>query len=91
MGDLPSPDGGPLERVLKNEQAKLVRRVLADLGLERDRQMLFRFYVAEEDKADICAALGLSSLQFNRVLFRARQRYKELYERAANQGKGGAG
>ena len=34
--------------------------------------------IAEEDKDRISADYGLSSLQFNRVLHRARQRYKEL-------------
>ena len=56
----------------------LVRRVLQELANERDRQILLRFYIAEEDKDRISADYGLSSLQFNRVLHRARQRYKEL-------------
>jgi RNA polymerase sigma-70 factor (ECF subfamily) len=54
---------------------------MAELGSDRDRQLLFRFYVGEEDKDRLCRDLDLSSLHFNRVLFRARQRYKELYER----------
>ena len=47
----------------------------------RDRQILLRFYIAEEDKDRIAADYGLSSLQLNRVLHRARQRYKELLTR----------
>ncbi len=47
---------------------------------DRDRQILYRFYIAEEDKERICADLDLSSLHFNRVLFRARQRFKDLLE-----------
>jgi RNA polymerase sigma-70 factor (ECF subfamily) len=57
-----------------------VRKVLGELKSERDRQVLFRFYVAEEEKEKICASLGLTSLHFNRVLFRARERFRELYE-----------
>jgi RNA polymerase sigma-70 factor (ECF subfamily) len=53
--------------------------VLAELPSERDRQVLFRFYLAEEDKDQICKDLGLSSLHFNRVVFRARERYRDLY------------
>jgi RNA polymerase sigma-70 factor (ECF subfamily) len=71
----------PLERLLSGERASLVREVMAELGSDRDRQLLFRFYVGEEDKDRLCRDLDLSSLHFNRVLFRARQRYKELYER----------
>ena len=68
----------PLGGLLARENAALVRRVLQDLANERDRQILLRFYIAEEDKDRISADYGLSSLQFNRVLHRARQRYKEL-------------
>ncbi len=68
----------PLAGLLARENAALVRRVLQDLANERDRQILLRFYIAEEDKDRISADYGLSSLQFNRVLHRARQRYKEL-------------
>jgi len=70
----------PLERVLADERAITARKVLAELESDRDRQILFRFYVVEEPKARICADLGLSSLHFNRVLFRARQRYRALYQ-----------
>jgi RNA polymerase sigma-70 factor (ECF subfamily) len=49
---------------------------------ERDIQVLFRFYLAEHDKKQICADLGLTSMQFNLVIHRARERYRELYERA---------
>jgi RNA polymerase sigma-70 factor (ECF subfamily) len=68
----------PLGGLLARENAALVRQTLHELANERDRQILLRFYIAEEDKDRISADYGLSSLQFNRVLHRARQRYKEL-------------
>ncbi|MGA7989865.1 MAG: sigma-70 family RNA polymerase sigma factor [Thermoanaerobaculia bacterium] len=74
------PAPGPLESLLRLERASIVRRVLAELPSERDREILFRFYIAEDEKASICRDLGLTSLHFNRVLFRARERYRELYE-----------
>jgi RNA polymerase sigma-70 factor (ECF subfamily) len=78
---------GPLGSLLAHENAALVRRVIAELDNARDRQILLRFYIAEEDKERISADFGLSSLQFNRVLHRARQRYKELFlERAGEPG-----
>lgn len=76
---VPEPAPNPLERMLRSEDALLVRQVLAGLPSERDRQILYRFYIGEEDKETICADLGLSSLQFNRVLHRARERFRELY------------
>jgi RNA polymerase sigma-70 factor, ECF subfamily len=71
-----------LEELLRKEEADIVRQILKEMTSERDIQVLFRFYLAEHDKEQICADLGLTSLQFNLVLHRARQRYKELYEQA---------
>jgi RNA polymerase sigma-70 factor (ECF subfamily) len=81
--DESDPSPSPLELLLADERAGVARKVLSELGTDRDRQILFRFYVAEESKARICADLGLNSLHFNRVLFRARERYRELYRTIA--------
>jgi RNA polymerase sigma-70 factor, ECF subfamily len=75
-----NPSPSQLSSVLLDEEAGIVRRLIGELPTDRDRQLLLRFYVAEEDKESICADLGLDSLHFNRVLFRARQRFKELLE-----------
>lgn len=77
--DVPAARPSPLSDLLAGENAALARRVIQQLGNDRDRQILFRFYIAEEDKERICADHGLSSLQFNRVLHRARERYRELF------------
>jgi RNA polymerase sigma-70 factor (ECF subfamily) len=76
----PDPAPGQLAGLLARERAATVRRVLAELKNERDREILSRYYIADQDKEAICRDLQLSDLHFNRVLFRARQRYKELYE-----------
>ncbi|HEY2294442.1 MAG TPA: sigma-70 family RNA polymerase sigma factor [Thermoanaerobaculia bacterium] len=78
----PDPTPGQLDRVLRREAAEAVQQLIAELGSERDREILLRFHVAEEEKETICADLGLTTLQFNVVLFRARQRFKELVERS---------
>lgn len=61
-----------------DEQAKMVRSVLTELRSERDRELLMRFYLDEEDKRSVCAALNLTEIHFNRVIFRARERFREL-------------
>lgn len=71
-----------LEELLRKEKGALVRQVINELPSDRDRQLIFRFYIAEEEKESICADLGLTSIHFNRVLHRARKRYKEMYEEA---------
>jgi RNA polymerase sigma-70 factor (ECF subfamily) len=75
------PSPGQLSGVLLDEEAAIVRKLIGELPTERDRQLLLRFYVAEEEKESICADLALEPLHFHRVLFRARQRFKELLER----------
>lgn len=72
------PRSGPLHRVLDGEAAALVRQLIGELDSPRDRQLLYRFYIAEDSKATICRDLDLSGPHFHRVLFRARQRFKEL-------------
>lgn len=81
--DLPDqhdPAPSPLDTTLQQEHSLLLRRLLAELRPERDRHILYRFYLAEEDKDAICRDFGLSGLQFNRVLHRARGRFKELLD-----------
>ncbi|HVG07409.1 MAG TPA: sigma-70 family RNA polymerase sigma factor [Thermoanaerobaculia bacterium] len=79
VAEVEASGSGPLSELLTREDAGLVRQVIRELGTERDRDILLRFYIAEEDKERISADFGLSSLQFNRVLHRARERYRELY------------
>jgi RNA polymerase sigma-70 factor, ECF subfamily len=75
------PEPGQLSALLRKERAAIVRRVIGELEQDRDRQLLFRYYIAEEEKEQICRDLALDQVHFNRVLFRARQRYKDLYEK----------
>jgi RNA polymerase sigma-70 factor (ECF subfamily) len=77
-----------LTSLLRAEKAALVRQVIGEMPLERDRQVLFRFYIGEEEKERICADLGLTGPELNVVLFRARQRYRKLFEeRLAGRGQ----
>ena len=87
---VPDPAADPLHEAVREEEAALVRRLIGELETDRDRQILYRFYIAEEEKERICADLELSSLHFNRVLFRARQRFRELLERFASGRESGS-
>jgi RNA polymerase sigma-70 factor (ECF subfamily) len=79
---LPHPAPDQLQELLQKEKADLVRQVLKEMPNERDIQALYRFYIADDDKEEICADMKLTSLHFNLVLHRARERFRELYERA---------
>lgn len=84
----PSPN--QLDETLLTEEARQVRRVIHELETDRDRQLLHRFYILEEPKERICDDLALSSLHFNRVLFRARQRFKDHFVRATGSRHSGS-
>jgi RNA polymerase sigma-70 factor (ECF subfamily) len=62
----------------KRQVGALVEELLDQLSIERDREILRRFYLHEEDKTVICDDMGLSSAHFDRVLYRAKRRMREL-------------
>jgi RNA polymerase sigma-70 factor, ECF subfamily len=60
--------------------AKVVTEVLKEMPAARDRQLLVSFYLGEEDKDSLCRRLGLDEKHFNRVIYRARERFRVLLE-----------
>jgi RNA polymerase sigma-70 factor (ECF subfamily) len=68
------------DRVGKSQWHVAVRQLLEEMPGARDREVLARFYLGDEDKGKICRELGLSQQHFNRVIFRARQRFKNILE-----------
>lgn len=73
--DEPNTDG-----IDRSRWADIARRMLSELPTPRDREVLIRFYLNDESKDDICAALQLSDDHFKRVIFRARNRFREILE-----------
>jgi RNA polymerase sigma-70 factor (ECF subfamily) len=71
----------PADASQRDATRGLVRRVLANLDSPRDREVLVRFYLHEQEKQQICDALGLSALHFDKVIHRARERMKRGLER----------
>lgn len=57
-----------------------VWKLLDTMPIERDRELLRRFYIYDQDKSEICRELGLDSLHFNRVLFRAKKRFRKILD-----------
>jgi RNA polymerase sigma-70 factor, ECF subfamily len=74
------PSPAPDAHLVQEEDRRRVRRLLRELTQPRDREVLTRFYLAEESKETICRDLGLGSHQFNLILFRARQRFRQLLD-----------
>ena len=79
LQDLPSGTE-PGDETIEREIAVQVKNVIRGMSSQRDRAILVRFYLDEEDKETICRDLGLSPLQFDKILHRARGRLRKLLE-----------
>ncbi|HEY6484154.1 MAG TPA: sigma-70 family RNA polymerase sigma factor [Steroidobacteraceae bacterium] len=71
-----------IEERLEHEQlAQCVRELMSQLAVPRDREVLERYYLHEESRVAIRESLQLTEMQFNQVLWRARQRFGEILRR----------
>lgn len=60
------------------KRRQMVRDLIKEMKVARDRELLYRYYVKEQSKPLICDALDLSAAHFDRVINRARNRFKLL-------------
>ncbi|HLH41264.1 MAG TPA: sigma-70 family RNA polymerase sigma factor [Bryobacteraceae bacterium] len=74
---IPDPAENPEENAIFQQRAKLIHRVLSELG-ERDREILTRFYLREQGQEQICAEMALTETQFRLLKSRAKARFGEL-------------
>ena len=81
---IPDVEPRQFEIIAKDQTRSAVRELLDEMHVTRDRDLLIRLYVHDQDKEEICRALGLDSLHFNRVLYRAKGRFRELLEQSAD-------
>jgi RNA polymerase sigma-70 factor (ECF subfamily) len=73
-------EGEPSDETIEREIAVQVKNVIRGMSSQRDRAILVRFYLDEEDKENICRDLWLSPLQFDKIVHRARGRLRKLLE-----------
>jgi RNA polymerase sigma-70 factor (ECF subfamily) len=56
----------------------------------KEREILRGFFLEGRERSEICRALGLTEVQFRVALFRAKEKFREIYRQslkrnAANQ------
>jgi RNA polymerase sigma-70 factor (ECF subfamily) len=73
-------DCEPCESCSDSAIAVRLRSWIRGLGTPRDRAILTRFYLEEEESDSICRDMQLDLRQFHRVLHRARTRLRKLME-----------
>jgi len=79
LDDLPM-DESTEDRGVEDRLARRVKRLLQSMSSQRDRTILVRFYLNEEDREIICRDMKLTPAQFARVIHRARGRLRQLME-----------
>ena len=71
------PRGSPEQTAIQQEKSDLLKQVLNELSI-RDREILTRFYLYEENQEQICESMNLSDTQFRLLKSRAKARFGEL-------------
>ncbi|MFZ2509165.1 MAG: sigma-70 family RNA polymerase sigma factor [Steroidobacteraceae bacterium] len=81
IDDFADEKSDPSVKLESQSRANAIRKVLNGLPNLRDRQLLVRLYLYDEDKASICRDLHLTEEHFNRVVYRARERFRILLDK----------
>jgi RNA polymerase sigma-70 factor (ECF subfamily) len=75
----PIGNGNDAEQDIDSETIRLMLNdVLDSLTVERDKEILRRFYLRDEDKSIIRRDLHISAAHFDRVIYRAKGRLRRL-------------
>lgn len=75
---LPNQEDSFVKDIEKSQALKLVQQVIQELPNQRDQQLLRDYFLYGNSKANICQSFDLKPEHFDRVLYRARQRLKQL-------------
>lgn len=88
--DIPEPrDDSPTpeERAELRQFGESVHALLSNMSIDRDSELLRRFYLIGDSKRELCTDFKLSENHFDRVLYRARERFKNLWMEHVRAGK----
>lgn len=70
-----------ISRALHSDKLlQITTQLLNELKTPRDKEILQNYFIYDKNKQQICQDLDLSAEHFDRVLFRARQRLKQLIQ-----------
>lgn len=71
----------PAAILQSRSNAAAVRKLLEEMPQVRDREVLVRHYLYDQDKDQICRELGITDDNLKRVIYRARERFRALLDR----------
>ncbi len=81
LEEVRSQDEDPELQAHRGQLQQVIRELIAELPVERDREVLRRFYLHDQDRRRVCQALGIDEGHFHRVVHRARLRLREAMQR----------
>ncbi len=73
-------DADPALILQSRSHATAIRKVLKEIPLVRDREILVRVYLYDQDKEQVCRELGIGAAHYNLVIHRAKERFRTLIE-----------
>ena len=73
-------DADPALILQSRSRATAVRKVLEEIPRLRDREILVRVYLYDQDKEQVCRELGIGMEHYKLVVHRARERFRTLVE-----------
>ena len=79
IDELQGDGDDPAQHVEDDDLVRNMRDAIGGLKVARDRELLWRYYVDQASKEQLCASLALSAEHFDRVLHRARLRLRDLW------------
>ncbi len=78
-----------LSEMISSETRDAVHQVLAALG-ERERAVLRAVFVEERDKDEVCQELGIDRNYMRVIVHRAKQAFRDKYERRSTVARAGS-
>lgn len=83
--------GDVLSSLIWENRVEYVKQLMKELTMTRDREILYKFYFEDVDKAEICAQLDMTPNQFDKVIHRAKKRLRKIIDLNKNGKPGGLG
>ncbi len=82
LEEMEGSQAGPEEEVCRHEMAQQLDVLVGALRTPRDRELLTRLLICQQQKHEVCDALELSASHFDRVCHRAKARAVMLAQTA---------
>lgn len=81
----PANEAGISKLLHSSKLLSVTTQLIGELKTSRDKDILRYYFIYDKQKSEICQALDLTPEHFDKVLFRARHRLKQLIQHKLNQ------